>query len=155
MIRSVILSGPVRSRFCRRRSSVEVIECNKSLNNLFQEEVDRGSQIDRASLSVLEFVYVENGKILNTVLNEGIGFVKNVSKKAAPHHSNAEGNGITNATVGLKAQFILTTRAADGRQCYNEQAEVTLEIHNQQLQRSMTARMVPTISVILCQKLEN
>lgn len=32
----------------------------------------------------------------------------------------------------------MTTRAADGRQCYNEQAEVTLEIHNQQLQDCMT-----------------
>ena len=72
------------------------------------------------------------------MLNEGIGFVKNVSKKAAPHHSNAEGNGITNATVGLKAQFVLTTRAADGRQRYNEQDEVTLEIRNQQLQDCMT-----------------
>jgi len=122
----------------KRNSSAEVIECNQSLNNLFQEEVDRGHHIGRASQSVPEFGYVENEKLLNTVLNEGIGFVKNVSKKAAPHQSNAEGNGITNATVGLKAQFVLTTRAADGRQCYNEQAEVTLEIHNQQRQDCMT-----------------
>lgn len=122
----------------KRNSSAEVIECNQSLNNLFQEEVDRGNQIGRASQSFPEFVYVENEKILNTVLNEGIGFVKNVSKKSAPHHSNAEGNGITNATVGLKAQFVLTTRDADGGQCYNEQDEVTLEIHNQQLQDCMT-----------------
>ena len=54
------------------------------------------------------------------MLSEGIGFVKNVSKKAVPHQSNAGGNGIRNATVGLKAQFVLKTRTADGRQYYNE-----------------------------------
>lgn len=121
----------------KRNSSAELIQCNKSLNNFFQEEVDRENQLGRASESVPEFVYFENEKILNTVLNEGIGFVENVSKRAAPHQSNAEGNGIRNATVGLKAQFVLTTRTADGRQCYNERDEVTLEINNQQRQDCM------------------
>jgi len=121
----------------KRNSSAELIQCNKSLNDFFQEEMDRGNQIHRASESVPEFVYVENEKLLNSVLNDGIGFVVDVLKRAAPHQSNAEGNGIENATVGLKAQFVLTTRTADGRRCYNERDEVTLEINNQQRQDCM------------------
>ena len=122
----------------KRNSSAELIQCNKSMNNLSQEEVDRGNQIGRASESLPKFVYIKNEKVLKSVLDEGIGFVQNVSKKAVAHQSNATGNGIRNATVGLKVQFVLTTRTADGRQCYNERDEVTLEINNQQRQDRMS-----------------
>ena len=94
----------------KRNISAELIQCNESLNNvLVQEEVDRENQIGRTSESLPKLIYVENEKVLNSVLNEGIGFVKNVSKKAVASQSNAEGNGIRNATVGLQAQFLLTT----------------------------------------------
>ena len=86
----------------KRNSDAELIQFNKSLNYLFWEELDRGNQIDRTSESLPEFVYVENEKVLSNVLNEGIGFVKNVSKKSVAPQSNAEGNGIRNATVGLR-----------------------------------------------------
>ena len=122
----------------KRNSSAELIQCNKSLNNVFREKADRGKQIGRTSESLPKFVYVKNEKVLHSVLNEGIGFVKNVSKKSVEPQSNAEGNGIRNATVGLKAQFVLTTRAADGRQCYNEQDEVTLKMNNRQRQDYMS-----------------
>ena len=121
----------------KRNSSAELIQCNKSFNNVFQEKVDRRNQIAGTSESVPEFVYVENQKVLNSVLNEGIGFVQNASKVVS-HQSSAEGDGIRNATVGLKAQFVLTTRTADGRQCYNEWDEVTLEINNRQRQDCMS-----------------
>ena len=52
----------------KRNSSPELIECNKSLTNLFQEEVDREDPIDPASESVPEFVYVENEKTLTKEL---------------------------------------------------------------------------------------
>ena len=121
----------------KRNSSAELSECNKSLTNFFLEEVDQENPISRASESVPEFVYVENEKTLKSVVKEGIGFVKNASMKAVAPQSNAEGNGIRNATVRLKAQFVLTTRTADGRQCYNERDEVTLEINNQRRQDCM------------------
>ena len=68
----------------KRNSSAELIQCNKSLHNFFQEEVDRGNQIGRASESVPKFVFYQNEEVLNSVLNEleGIGFVENVSKKS-------------------------------------------------------------------------
>ena len=123
----------------KRNSSAELIQCNKSLNNVsVRGGVDRGNQVGRTSDSLPKFVYVENEKALNSVLNEGIGFVKSVSKKSVPPQSNIEGNGIRNATVGLKAQFVLTTRTAKGRQCYNEQDEVTLKINNGQRQPCMS-----------------
>ena len=121
----------------KRNSSAELIQWNKSLTNFFLDEVDQENPISRASESVPEFVYVENEKTLKSVVKEGIGFVKNASMKAVAPQSNAKGNGIRNATVRLKAQFVLTTRTADGRQCYNERNEVTLEISNQQRQDCM------------------
>ena len=79
--------------------------------------MDQGNQIARASESVPEFAYVENEKNTEHCAYAGIRFVKNISKKTVAHRSNAEGSGITNVTVGRNAQFVLTTRIADGRQC--------------------------------------
>ena len=121
----------------KRNNNAELIECDKSLNEFCQGEVGRETKIGRESESIPEFVHVENEKLFNSVLNEGIGFVKNVLKKAVAPQSNAEGEGIRNATVGLKAEFVLTTKTADGRQCYNKWDEVTLEINNQQRQDCM------------------
>ncbi|KAL9956599.1 hypothetical protein ACROYT_G038095 [Oculina patagonica] len=42
--------------------------------------------------------------------------------------SSAEGKGISEATVGLEARFVLTTRNAEGEQCYEERDHVTAEI---------------------------
>ena len=36
------------------------------------------------------------------------------------------------AIVGLEAQFVLTTRNAEGEQCYDEGDYVTVEIRNRQ-----------------------
>ena len=110
-----------------RNSSPELVDFNKSLHAIFQEEVDLGNQVDRDNDSIPEFVYVANEKVLNSVLNEGIGCVQKLPTKTAPDKSSAEGNGIRNAIVGLQAQFVLTTRNAKGRQCQNQLDKVTLE----------------------------
>ena len=46
--------------------------------------------------------------------------------------SSAKGKGISEAIVGLESNFLLTTRNAEGEQCYNERDSVTVEIKNQQ-----------------------
>ena len=77
--------------------------------------------------------YVENEKVLNDILSEGIGYVQQrLPCKTIPPKSSAEGNGIINAIVGPRVQFVLTTRNTDGRWCYSERDKVTLEINNQQ-----------------------
>ena len=46
--------------------------------------------------------------------------------------SNAEGNGINEVIVGLEAQFDLTTRNAEGEQCYDARDCVTVKMRNRQ-----------------------
>ena len=123
----------------KRNSSVELIQFNKSVHTFPPEELsDRRYVVDRESESLHEFVYAENEKLLNDILNEGIGCVQQrLPYKTVPSKSSAEGDGIANAIVGQKAQFVLTTRNTDGRQCYSERDEVTLEISNQQRQNCM------------------
>ena len=41
--------------------------------------------------------------------------------------SNAEGNGINEVIVGLEAQFDLTTKNAEGEQCYDARDCVTID----------------------------
>ena len=56
--------------------------------------------------------------------------------------SNAEGKGINEVIVGLEAQFVLTTRSAEGEQCYEARDFVTVEIRNQQGQDCATKARV-------------
>ena len=123
----------------KRNSSVELIQFNKSLHTFPPEESDGGDVVDCESESLCEFVYVENEKVLNDILSEGIGYIQQrLPCKTVPPKSSAEGNGIINAIVGQRAQFVLTTRNTDGRQCYSERDKVTLEINNQQRHNCMT-----------------
>lgn len=62
----------------KRNSSAELNQYDKSFNNVFQEEVDRGNQIGQTSESVPKFVFVQNKSVLKNVLNEGIGFIENM-----------------------------------------------------------------------------
>ena len=115
----------------KRSSSAELIQFKQSVYTLFHEKVDGREEVDRDdNESLAEFVYFENEKLMRSLLIEGIGFIKSVSKKTAPHQSSAEGNGIKNATVGLKTEFVLTTRNDAGNRCHNERDKVTLEINN-------------------------
>ena len=117
----------------KRNSSTELIQFNKSLNTLSPKESDGGDVVDRESEGLREFVYVENEKVLKDILNEGIGYVQQTLPfKTIPPKSSAQANGIINAIVGQRAQFVLTTRNAEGRRCYSDRDKVTLEINNQQ-----------------------
>ena len=50
--------------------------------------------------------------------SEGVGFLKQIISQTKSSNSKAEGNGINDVTVGLEAQFVLTTRNAENEQCY-------------------------------------
>ena len=50
---------------------------------------------------------------------EGIGSLKTFFIKTKAQESSAEGKGISEATVGPKTQFVLTTSNAEGKQCSN------------------------------------
>jgi len=72
---------------------------------------------------------------------QGIGSFKTVLKTSA-YRSRAAGPGITHVIVGLEAQVVLTTRGAEGEQCYNEHDCITVEIRNRQGQDCATTPRV-------------
>ncbi|XP_078361727.1 E3 ubiquitin-protein ligase TRIM71-like [Oculina patagonica] len=114
-----------------RSPSAEIMQPNKFLNRILQEEVEQDEPADRDNGIYLEFDFVENQKLLDDVSAEKFGFIKRFPE-TRPHLSSAEGKGISEATVGLEAQFILSTRNAEGEQCFDERDSVTVQIRNQQ-----------------------
>ena len=85
---------------------------------------------DRDGGSFPEFNFLKNQKLFDLVIAEQIGFL--LYPKTSPQQSNIEGKGISEATVGLEAQIVVTTRNAQGEQCYEERDCVTVEIRNRQ-----------------------
>ena len=75
--------------------------------------------------------------MLEKASTEGIGIFKTFLSKAEAQQSNAEGKGINEVIAGLKAQFVLTTRNADGEQCYEARDCVTVKIRNLQGQAGL------------------
>ena len=72
-----------------------------------------------------------NPKILKSVNTEEVGTLK-ILQQTEASQSVAEGKGIKEATDGAEATFVLTTRNAEGRQCYNQHDRVTVEIRDEQ-----------------------
>ena len=116
----------------KRSASAEIMQPNKFLNKIFQEEVGQENSADRDEVNVLVIDLVKNQTLLENVNAENIGSLKPVLSKTRPHLSTADGKGINEAFVGIEAKFVLTTRNAEGEQCYDERDCVTVEIRNHQ-----------------------
>ena len=118
-----------------RSTSAEIVHLDKSLNTIFQEGVnDEGEQVDCDLEGHRQLIFVENETLMGNVNTEGIGSFKTFLEpiKTSAHQSSAEGKGISEAIVGLEAQFVTTTRNAEGEQFYEERDCVTVEMRNQQ-----------------------
>jgi len=127
----------------QRSTSPEIAQLDKTLKTIFQEEVRHEEEEVECNLEGLRrFIFVENDSLLEKAITEGIGSFKTFLPKTSTQQSNAEGKGINEAVVGLEAQLILTTRNAEGEQCYNERDCVTVEIKNQQGQDCATKARV-------------
>ena len=114
-----------------RSINAEVVQLKKSLDSIF-EGVDQTEQIDSDPNGLpLRLFFVENQRLLNLVNTEEIGSLEILHQTKASH-CIAEGKGLEEATVGAEAQFVLTTRNAQGRQCYNKHDRVTVEIRDEQ-----------------------
>ena len=115
-----------------RSINAEVVQLKKSLGSIF-EEVDQTEPIDGDPERLLvPLTFVENRKLLNLVNTEEIGSLDQTKASQCI----AEGKGIQEGTVGGEAQFVLTTRNAQARQCYNMCNSVTtcvtVEIRDEQ-----------------------
>ena len=116
----------------KRTTSAQIMQPNEFLDKLFQEEGDQDhtADLDGGSFPV-EFYFVKHQQFFNDVNTVEIGsvqFIRNTSHE----QSTAEGKGIREATVGLEAPIVVTTRNAQGEQCYEERDCVTVEITNRQ-----------------------
>ena len=107
--------------FLKRSSNAQIVQ----FNTVFQKAGDDGAEQVECELKDFgHFVFAGN----KTLLEKGVGsfFVT----KTKSRKSRAEGKGITDVTVGLEAQFVLTTRNAENEQCYEQCDIVTVKIRN-------------------------
>jgi len=127
----------------KRSTSPEIAQLDKTLKTIFQEGVRlEGEQVDCDLEGLRQFIFMENETLLEKAITEGIGSFKTFLSKTSVQQSNAEGKGINEAVVGLEAQFVLTTRNAEGEQCYDERASVTVQIRHSQGQGCATKAQV-------------
>ena len=113
--------------FLMRSTNAEIVH----FNTLFQEEVtDVAELVDCDRKDLGHFVFFANKSLTAKANSEGVGSLKQIISKTKSSNSKAEGKGITEVTVGLEAQFVLTTRNAENEQCYEQCDIVTVEIRN-------------------------
>ena len=113
-----------------RNTNAEIVQLMKSLDTIF-EGVDQKEPTDRDPEGLpARLVFVENQKMLDTVSTEEIGTLQ-MPQQTKASQSIAEGKGLEDVIDNCEAQFILTTRNAEGRQCYNERDNVTVEIRDE------------------------
>ena len=101
------------------------------LDTSFGEAVgDEENQFDSDIEGLRRFIFVENGALMHKTNSEGTGTFRTFLSRTEAVQSSA--SEISKATVGLEAQIVLTTRNAQGEQCYEEHDCVTVEITNRQ-----------------------
>ena len=119
------------NKLLTRSTNAEIVQLKKSLDTIF-EGVDQTEPTDRDPEGLpARLVFVENQKMLDTVSTEEIGTLQMLHQTKASR-SVAEGKGLEEGIIHREAQFILTTRNAAGRQCYNERDHVTVDIRDEQ-----------------------
>ncbi|XP_020608982.1 E3 ubiquitin-protein ligase TRIM71-like [Orbicella faveolata] len=126
-----------------RSTSSEIAQLDKSLKTIFREEVKHeGEHIDCDLEGLRRFIFEENEKLLEKATAEGIGSFKTFLSKTEAQQSNAKGSGISEVIVGLETQFVLTTRNAEGEQCYEAHDCLTVKMRNRQGQDCATKARV-------------
>ena len=120
-----------------RSTNAEVVQVKKSLEAILEgvDQTTKPTERDLKDLPTL--VFVPNLKMLKTVNTEEIGTLKTLQQTEASQ-SVAEGKGLQEGTVGVETRFVLTTRNAEGEQCYNKHDRVTVEIRDEQGQECAT-----------------
>ena len=109
-----------------RSTNAEVVLLMKSLETMFQRD-DQNQPVDFDLKNPPFLAFVENRKLRNTIEGDGIGSLR-LAHQTKANQSVAEGKGLEEGFVNHIAQFTLTTRDAERRQCYNEDDHATVEI---------------------------
>ena len=113
--------------FLKRSSNAEIMQ----LNTVQKEAVGDGlRQVEDKLEDPGNFVFITNKKLIDQVSSDGVGSF--FLSKTKSNNSGAVGKGLTDVTVGLKAQFVLTTRSAENKRCYEQFTSVNMEMRNDQ-----------------------
>ena len=120
-----------------RSTNPEVVQVKKSLETILEGVNQTTKQTERDLKGLPILVFVGNQKMLEIVNAEEIGTLKLLQQTEA-NQSVAEGKGLEEGTVGSEAQFVLTTKNAEGRQCHNKHDHVTVEISEEQGRECVT-----------------
>ena len=113
----------------KRSTNVDILRSDISF---LEGIVDEEEQIDSDIEGLRHLSFIENGALMHKTNYEGIGTFRTCLSQTKADQSCASQKGISEATVGLEAQTVVTTRNAQGRQCYEQRDCVTVEIRNRQ-----------------------
>ena len=116
----------------RRSTSAQFMQPNELLDKPFRRQGEQVDTFDPDNITSPVFHFIKNEKLSDHVSVEQLGCFKCFLTNSIPQQSSTKGKGIREATVGLEAQIVVTTRNAQGEQCYEERVCVTLEIRNRQ-----------------------
>ena len=111
----------------KRSTSAQIMQPNEFLDEIFREEGEQEESVDLDGECVIDFVFESNEELFNDVHARELGFLK---RKTNPKESTVEGKGISEGTVGLKAEIVVKTRDILGEQVYDQNNHVTMEIRN-------------------------
>ena len=111
----------------KRSTSTEIMQSNDLLNKI---EEGTAAVCENKVYFPAGISFVKNQRMFGLLRIARIGCLK--SKQSEAQQSSADGKGISEAVVGLKAQLVVTTRNAEGQQCYSNGDCVTLEVTNNQ-----------------------
>ena len=126
-LRRIETSIEETERFLKRSTNAEIVQ----FNTVFQEDItDEAELVDCDRKDLCHFLFFPNKSLMAKTQSEGVGFLKQIISRTKSRNSKADGKGITEVTVGLEAQFVLTTRNAENEQCYEQCDIITVEIRN-------------------------
>ena len=112
-------------RFLKRSTNAEIVQFNTIPQGMVR---DVAGLVDCGRKDLGHFAFVGNKLLMDKVSSEAVGSLKQIISQTKSSNSTAKGKGITDVTVGLEAQFVLTTRNAENRRCHEEFDIITVEI---------------------------
>ena len=113
----------------KRSTSAQIMQPNDFLDELFRKESEQEDTVDLDGEHVIDFFFERNEELFNDVQARQLGFLK---RKTNPKQSTVEGKGISEGTVGLKAEIVVKTRTVLGEQVYDQNNRVTMQIRNRE-----------------------
>ena len=108
----------------RRGAGAEIVHSRKQIEENLQQLVAEKPEIKVKGYK--KVVFKENPLPNKNLTNNGIGRVGTTDTDRV--QSTAEGDGLAEATAGLEAQFVVTTKNSKGDVCYSPLDQVAVEV---------------------------